>query len=118
MLKWLLGWLIQSAAVWVTAAVLPGFELRGGFLAAIRVAAIIGILDFFLGWLLFVVLGIGTLGLGFLFAFVTRWIVAAILLKLADAFSSSLHITSFARAMLGALIISVVGTVLQKVLLS
>ena len=116
MLKWLLSWLIQSAAVWLTAAVLPGFELRGGFMAAIRVAAVIGILNFLFGKLLFVVLGISTLGLGFLFAFVTRWIVAALLLKLASGLSSSLHIVSFTRALLGALFISIAGTLLELIL--
>lgn len=116
MLKWLLAWLIQSAAVWLTAAVLPGFELRGGFMAAVRVAAVIGILNFLLGKLLFVVLGVTTLGLGFLFAFITRWVVAALLLKLADALSSSLHIVSFTRAMVGALFISIAGTVLERIL--
>ncbi|HET9934624.1 MAG TPA: phage holin family protein [Polyangiaceae bacterium] len=116
MAKWLLAWLIQSAAVWVTAAVLPGFELRPGFWPAVRVAAVIGILNFLLGKLLFVVLGISTLGLGFLFAFITRWIVAALLLKLAAALSSSLRIASFGRALIGALLISVVGTVLERLL--
>lgn len=116
MAMWLLSWLIQSAAVWVTAVVLPGFELRPGFWPAVRVAAVIGILNFLLGKLLFIVLGISTLGLGFLFAFLTRWVVAAILLKLAAALSSSLRIVSFTRALLGALIISVVGTLLERLL--
>lgn len=116
MVNWLLTWLIQSAAVWFTAAVLPGFELRPGFWPAVRVAAVIGILNFLLGKLLFVVLGITTLGIGFIFAFITRWVVAALLLKLAAALSSSLRIVSFGRAMVGALLISIAGTVLERLL--
>lgn len=115
-MNWLLSWLVQSLAVWLTAAVVPGFELRGGVVAAVRVAAILGVLQFFLGWLIFVMIGIGTLGIGFLLAFITRWIVAAILLKLTDSLSSSLRIASFGRALIGALLMSAIGTAAEALL--
>jgi putative membrane protein len=114
--NWLLSWLVQSLAVWLTAAVVPGFELRGGVVAAVRVAAILGVLQFFLGWLIFVMIGIGTLGIGFLLAFITRWIVSAILLKLTDSLSSSLRIASFGRALIGALLMSAIGTAAEALL--
>jgi putative membrane protein len=114
--NWLLSWLIQSLAVWLTAAVLPGFELRGGVIGAVRVAALLGVLQFFLGWLIFVVIGVGTLGIGFLLAFITRWIVSAILLKLTDSLSSSLKIVSFGRALIGALLMSGIGTAAEALL--
>jgi putative membrane protein len=62
------------------------------------------------GWLLFVIIGIGTLGLGFLLAFVTRWVVNAILLKVTDALTDRLTIRGFGPALLAALVMSVLGT--------
>jgi putative membrane protein len=115
--NWLISWLIQSLAVWLTAAVLPGFELRGGVMAAVRVAALFGILHFLLGTLIFYVIGLGTLFIGFLLAFLTRWLVSAILLKLVSKLSSSLNIVSFGRAFLAAMLMSAIGTAAEAVVL-
>lgn len=116
-MNWLISWLIQSLAFWLTAAVLPGFELRGGVLAAVRVAALFGVLQFLLGGLIYFGIGVGTLGIGFLLAFLTRWLVGAILLKLVDAFSQSLTIVSFGRAFLASMLMSLIGTVGEAALL-
>ena len=110
----LLSWLVLSVAVWVTAAILPGFEVRG-FWGAVKVAALFGLLNWLIGWLIFVLIGIGTLGIGFLLAFITRWIVSAILLKVTDALSSSLTIASFGRALIAALLMSGIGTLAEWV---
>lgn len=103
------SWLVLSLAVWLSAVLLPGFEIRGRW-GVVKVAALFGILNWALGKLVFVLIGIGTLGLGFLLSFVTRWVVNALLLKLTDALSSSLKIRSFRHALLGALIMSATGT--------
>jgi len=50
------------------------------------------------------------LGLGFLLAFLTRWLVNDILLKVTDAVSKSLTIRSFGMALVGALRMSLHGT--------
>ncbi len=105
----ILSWIILSLAVWITAIVLPGFHVKS-LGSAFVVAAIFGVLNFLLGWLLFVVLAIGTLGIGLLLAFVTRWIVNAILLKITDALSDSLKIDGFKWALGGALMMSLLGT--------
>lgn len=105
----LLSWLVLSCAVWLTALVLPGFQVRGA-LGSVVVAAIFGTLHFFIGWLLFAAIGIGTLGLGFLLAFLTRFLVSAIVLKLTDALTDRLTIKSFGTAFLGALLMSAFGT--------
>lgn len=110
MLEFLLSWLILSLGVYGAAVLLPGVHLRN-FKSAILVAAGLGILNVLIGWFLFFVLGLGTLGLGFLFAFVTRWVVDAILLKLIDKFSRSLRIDSFFSALGAALIIAAIGFV-------
>ncbi len=106
----LLSWAVLSFAVWVTAQVLPGFHVKS-LGSAFGVAAIFGILNFFLGWLFFVVFAVGTLGIALLLAFVTRVIINAILLKITDAVSDSLKIDSFGWALGGALMMSAIGTV-------
>lgn len=105
----LLSWLVMSVAVWITAEVLPGFHVKS-FKSAVVVAAIFGLLNFLLGWLLFAVFAIATLGIGLLLAFLTRWIVNAILLKLTDALTDHLTIDSFGWALGGALLISLIST--------
>jgi putative membrane protein len=111
----LISWALLTIVVFVTAAVVPGFKIRG-FTGAVLVAALFGILNFVLGWLLFVVIGFGTLGLGFLLAFLTRWLVDAILLSIVDALSKSLEIESFGRAFLAAMVMSGLGTLLEFLL--
>jgi putative membrane protein len=109
MVAFLLSWFVLSAAVWVTAAVLPGFTVKS-FSSAIGIAAIYGLLDWALGWLLFGAIVIGTLGLGWLLPFLTRWFVKAVLLVITDKLSSALKIRSFGTAVVGALVMTVVQT--------
>ena len=111
----LISWMVLSLAVWATAAVLPGFHVKN-FKSALLVAAIFGLLNFFLGWLLFAVLTVATLGLAWLLAFITRWIINALLLKLTDQLTDHLTIDNFGWALVGALMISVVAAVVQRVL--
>lgn len=105
----LITWLVLALSVWITALILPGFQVKG-FTGAIVVAAIFGILNWAIGWLLFVMIGLGTLGIGFLLAFLTRWIVTALLLKLTSAFTERIFIRSFGWAFLAAMVISALGT--------
>lgn len=114
-MRMLISWLILSFGVWVTAAVLPGFRVKD-FRSAIIVAAIFGLLNFFLGWLLFAVFTVLTIGLAWLFAFITRWVINAILLVLTDRFTDHLTIDRFSTAFLGALIISLVAGVTRALI--
>ena len=111
----LISWLILSLAVWITAAVLPGFHVKG-FVSAIIVAAIFGILNFLLDWLFFAVFTVATLGIAWLLAFITRWIINAILLLLTDKLTDHLKIDSFGWALGGALMMSLIGTLGQWLL--
>jgi putative membrane protein len=106
----LLSWLILSVAVWLTAVILPGFEVRG-FKGAVIVAAIYGLLSVLLGKLLFFVIGVATLGIGFVLAFVTKWVVFTLLVKLTDALSESLTVKSWQTAGLAALLMTGIGEV-------
>jgi putative membrane protein len=105
----ILSWLVLSFAVWVTDAVLPGFHVKGPK-SALLVAAIFGVLNFLLGWLLFALFTIATLGIAWLLAFITRWIINAILLVITDKLTDHLKIDSFGWALGGALVMSLVGT--------
>ena len=109
----LISWLVLGAAFWLTAELLPGFQLTGGWRGAALVSAIFGVINWLIGWLLFVLLGIVSLGLGFLLAFITRWIANAILLRITDAVSDRLNIRDFKTALIGALLISLFGTIGQ-----
>lgn len=113
----LFSWLILSFAVWLTAAILPGFHVKN-FGSAVVVALVFGILHFFLGWIFFTVFTIATLGLAYLLAFLTRWIITAIILKLTDRMTDLLKIDSFGWAMLGALMMSAIGTAGQYLVMS
>lgn len=106
----LLSWLVLAAAVWLTAAVLPGVHVKS-FGSAVLVAALIGVLNFLLGWLLFAVFTVATLGIAWLLAFVTRWIINAIILKVADAMTDRLTVDSFGWALAASLMMSAIGTV-------
>ena len=109
-MSFILSWLVLAVAVWITAEVLPGFHIKS-FSSAILVAALFGILNFLLGWLFFAVFTIATLGLAWLLAFITRWIINAIILKIADAMTDHLTIDSFGWALGGALMMSALGTI-------
>ena len=107
-MRTLLHWLVLGFAVWLTASILPGFHVNG-LSGALTVAALFGILNWLLGWFIFAVLGIG-----FLLAFITRWIVMAILLSLVDSLSSSFHMDGFGTAIFGALLMSGIATLTEQ----
>ncbi|NLO79103.1 MAG: phage holin family protein [Xanthomonadaceae bacterium] len=113
----LLSWLILSFAVWLTATILPGFHVKS-FGSAILVAALFGILNFLLGWLLFAIFTVATLGLAWLLAFITRLIIDAIVLKITDGLTDHLTIDGFGWALGGALMMSLIGTLGERLLYS
>lgn len=111
MISILLSWLVLAFAVWLTAKLLPSVELDGPVNALI-VAAVFGLLNIFLGWLMWLLAGLFTLGLAWfwIFAFLTRWFIDAILLKLTDGMVSSFRVRTFGSALLAALLMSGFGT--------
>jgi uncharacterized membrane protein YvlD (DUF360 family) len=106
----LLHWAILSLAFWLTAKVVPGFRVAGLW-DAVLVAAIFGILDVLFGRVLFLIFGIGTLGIGFLLGIITRWFVYAILLKITGGLTSRLQVQTFGTALVAALVMSLLGRV-------
>jgi putative membrane protein len=115
MLNLLVSWLVASTAVWVTAKVLPGFTVEG-VKGAIVGSAVLGLLQVLIGWLLYFIIGVGTLGLGFLLGFITRCVVTALLLLLVSKATSAIKVAGFGTAFLGAVGISVVTEVITRLL--
>jgi putative membrane protein len=106
----LISWLSLSLALFVTSLIVPGFRIAGPK-GALIVGAVFGILNWAIGWFLFGIIGISTLFIGFIFAFVTWWIVNAIILKITDALSDSLSIDRFSTALIASAVLSLVSAV-------
>jgi putative membrane protein len=109
------AWLILSVAMWVTTLLLPTFKIRG-FGSAIVVAAVFGILNVLVGWLISLVFIVGTLGLGLLLTFVTHWVTNAVLLQLTQAVTDRVRIQGFGTALGASAIISVAATGMKLLL--
>jgi|tagenome__1003787_1003787.scaffolds.fasta_scaffold20916991_2 uncharacterized membrane protein YvlD (DUF360 family) len=108
----LLRWVIAAAALWVSAALLPGVALHSAG-AAFVVALLIGALNAILAPLLAALRLPFTLVAGFLLVLVAD----ALLLELAHlAVPDAIRVDSFADALLAAVLVSAVMLVLQVVL--
>jgi uncharacterized membrane protein YvlD (DUF360 family) len=112
----IVSWFFAAAALIASSKVFNGFELRGDFGTALWVAACYSVLSFFLGWLIFGIIGVATLGLGFVFHLVTELVAAAIVLRLVSALSSQLNIRGFVPALGGAVFLALAGQVAWAVL--
>ena len=108
MTTFLLQWLVLALSFLITAKIVPGVRLAG-FWDAIVVAAIFGILNFFLGTVLYFFIGVLSLGILFFLSFLLHWFVNAVLLKLTDVLTSRLEIRSFGTALVAALVMSLLG---------
>lgn len=112
----LINWAVLTISFVVASKLIDGFKLKGGLGNQLMVAALFAILNVVLGRALFVAIGIGTLGLGFLLSFLTRLVATAIVLKLTDAITDKLSVKTFGTAFLAALVMSVTGTVCEAAL--
>ena len=105
-----ISWGILTLGFVAAGALVPGFKVKdwkGGMVAA----AIFGVLSVTLGTLLFVVFGLGSLGLAWLFDGVTTLVISIILIKIADAMSDSVEVDGILPAALASIVIAVVKTV-------
>ena len=108
--KLLIKWAVLTVAVWVAALVVPGVHVHGGTLTNIGVALLFGLVNAVLGPILrLLALPFTLLTLG-LFALV----VNALLVAITAGLSSKLDVGGFFSALLAALVISLVSTVLNR----
>ena len=104
-----ISWATVSLGLWVSHKLVKGFHIDGGFGSFLLIGAVVGILHFLFGWFIFGILSIATLGIAILLGFLTRLIVTAIILKLADWMSKRFTVVGFAPAFFAACILSLVS---------
>jgi len=104
----LLHWILSAVAVWIVAHVVPGISVSGP-MAALIAALVIGLVNATLGLLLKIItfpLTILTLGLFW-------FVINALMLELAAAFVRGFEVRGFVPALIGAVVLSLVSSVLQ-----
>jgi putative membrane protein len=104
----LLHWVLSALAVWIVAHVVPGISVSGP-VAALIAALVIGLINATLGLLLKILtfpLTLLTLGLFW-------FVINALMLELAAAFVRGFEVRGFVPALIGAVMLSLVSSVLQ-----
>jgi putative membrane protein len=110
MLSLLVNWLVSAVALWLVARIVSGIEVRD-FSAAVIAAAVIAVVNFFIGpilrffgWpLIFLTLGLFTL------------VINAVLLLLASMFTPGFRVRGFVPALVGSLLLTVLTFVIRMV---
>jgi len=104
----LLHWVLSAIAVWIVAHIVPGISVSGP-MAALIAAAVIGLVNATLGLMLKILtfpLTILTLGLFW-------FVINALMLELAAALVKGFYVRNFIAALIGAVMLSLVSSVLQ-----
>ncbi len=107
-MRLLLHWIVSALAVWIVARIVPGISVSGP-VAALIAAAVIGLVNATLG----LVLKILTFPLTLLTLGLFWFVINALMLELASAFVRGFQVRSFEAAFLGAIVLSIVSSLLQ-----
>ncbi len=111
MLQFVLTWVATAVALLITANIVPGFELPGGFPAALIASVILGLVNAIVRPIfVFFTLPITFFTLG-LFLFV----INALMIWLAAALVAGFDITGFIPALVGSIVLSLITSVLHFV---
>jgi len=111
-MKFIANWVLNALALFLVSKILPGIHLRD-FWSALIAAAIIGLVNALVKpILLLLTLPITILSLG-LFTFV----INALMLLLASSFSPGFTVNGFGTALIGSILLSVISTVLHRLVL-
>jgi putative membrane protein len=108
----LLHWIVTALAVWITSRLVAGFSVSGPQ-AALIAAVVIGLVNATLGLFLKVVtfpLTLLTLGLFW-------FVINAVMIELASQFVPGFHISSFAAAFWGGIVLGLVNMLLKWLVL-
>ncbi len=103
-------WAALSLAFWVTASIVPGITINGGFASYLWVALLFGLINAILGSIVKILTLPATLITFGLFIFV----INAAMLMLTARWSSALDVKGFWSALLGSFLISFITSVLRK----
>jgi putative membrane protein len=104
----LLHWFITALAVWIASRVVPGFYVSGAA-AALIAAIVIGLVNATIG----VVLKIITFPLTLLTFGIFWFVINALMIELASAFVPGFHVTGFAAAFWGGIVLGIVNMLLK-----
>ena len=107
-MRLLLHWILSAVAVWIVAHVVPGISVSGPQ-AALIAALVIGLINATLGLLLKILtfpLTLLTLGLFW-------FVINALMLELASSFVRGFQVQNFVAAFIGAIVLSIVSSLLQ-----
>src|SRR3981081_3876696 len=107
-LRLILNWLLSALAVWIVSRLVPGIYVNGP-MAALIAALAIGLINATIGLILKILtfpLTILTLGLFW-------FVINALMLELAAALVPGFHVRDFVAAFIGAVLLSIVSSVLQ-----
>jgi putative membrane protein len=113
MRPWVTNWLLSTLSLLLAAWIVPGIQVRG-LLAALAAAALIGFLNATIGLVLKILtlpLTVVTLGLFLM-------VVNALMFWLAAAIVPGFSVRSFWSALLGALLMSLTGILLRRLMLA
>src|SRR5204863_9887276 len=105
--------IVSAVALWVATQLVPGVIYRGGWIPFIGVAFVFGVINATIRPALKILtfpLIIVTLGI---FALVVNGLMLWLTSKLSGALGLGFHVDGFAAAFLGALVVSVVSTLLS-----
>jgi len=110
LVHWIVNWLLGALAIWLVAQIIPGIQIRD-FGAALLATVVIAVVNITIGPILrFIAWPITFLTLGLF-----RWVLNALLLKLASMFTPGFRIDGFLNALLGSLVLTVLDIVLHRV---
>ncbi|MCH2107920.1 MAG: phage holin family protein [Polyangiaceae bacterium] len=115
MLTLLISLLFSALALGLAAGVFKNIRLQGDFATLLMVAAGYQVLNFLLEKLLVGLIGLATLGLGFIFLFATHLVAAALLLRLTAGFSRGFEIKGFPAAFGAAVFLAIASEIAARI---
>jgi putative membrane protein len=111
-MRLLLRWIVLTISIWVVAAIIPGIHVFGGVKTYLWIALVFGLVNAILGNIIKVLtfpLSLLTFGLFLL-------VINAGMLELTAKWTKNLTIDSFWSAFFGALVISIIGQLLGRLI--
>ena len=111
MLRMLVHWVLSALAIWMVSRLVPGFNVSGAT-AALIAAVLIGFINATLGLFLKIV----TFPLTLLTLGIFWFVVNALMIKLAASIVPGFHVTSFAAAFWGGIVLSLLNMLIRAIL--
>ncbi len=108
LVHWFVNWLLSALALWLVAQIIPGIQLRS-FGSAMLATVMIAVVNTIIG----PVLRIIAFPITFLTLGLFRFVINALLLKLAAMFSPGFRIDGFLSALIGSLVLTILTAVLH-----